>query len=207
MGAYLGQIEPGTESSGTVLATVLTGVASLMQVVCGLLAVYYVVAVATADKEELEKPRQEHAVVEQLARGEAAYMDAFAKVTNWTNLGTGYKALIMTAALLIMLSCPVFAFCEKCFENFCINCEISKPLEENGLDGNAFNLVHWPHGHAALLFFALGCVLHLVFVKTTEWLATNELRQGTQNSSTSTPGATMVGATTVDARKAGSLSL
>ncbi|CAK0819191.1 unnamed protein product, partial [Prorocentrum cordatum] len=58
-GAYLGKVEPGTESTETLVATVLTGVATLAQVSAGLLAMYYIVSVATRDKEKLEKPRED----------------------------------------------------------------------------------------------------------------------------------------------------
>merc|ERR1719356_2352691 len=85
-GAYLGKVEPGTESTETLVATVLTGVATLAQVSAGLRAMYYIVSVATTHKEELEKPRKEHAVVEQLSRDQEAYNTAYKTVTLWSNL-------------------------------------------------------------------------------------------------------------------------
>mmetsp|Transcript_98871 Transcript_98871/g.268523 ORF Transcript_98871/g.268523 Transcript_98871/m.268523 type:complete len:696 (+) Transcript_98871:1-2088(+) len=195
-GAYLGKVEPGTESTETLVATVLTGVATLAQVSAGLLAMYYIVSVATRDKEKLEKPREEHAVVEQLARDEEAYNRAFKTVTLWSNLRTVHKATIIIAAVCIMVSCPIFAFCETCFQNFCINCSIDKPLEDNGLGGNALNLITYPSGWGTLLIFAVGVVMHLVFIKSCESLAKAELRRAAEGRGKEklVPEATVVGA-------------
>jgi hypothetical protein len=177
-GAYLGKVAPGTESTETLVATVFTAMATLSQVSSGLLATYHIVSVATTDKEELEKPRPEHAVVEQLARDEAAYKAAFKTATEWSNLRPVHKAMISIAAICMMVSCPLFAFCESCFQNFCINCQIDKPLEENGLDGDVLNLVAYPSGAVALLIFAVGVMMHLVFIKSCDYLAKAELRRG-----------------------------
>jgi len=88
-----------------------------------------------------------------------------------------HQATILIAAVCIMVSCPMFAFCESCFQNFCINCSIDKPLEENGLDGNALNLVTYPSGAVTLLIFAVGVIMHLVFMKSCDFLAKAELRR------------------------------
>jgi hypothetical protein len=176
-GAFIGQVTPGEDSSLNLYATVLTGVASLLQVCSGLIAVYYIATVATIHREELAQPREEHAAVERLAQEEAEYNQVFAEATNWRNLPTFHKALLLVATGFIMVSCPIFFFCETCFQNFCINCEIKKPLDENGLDGDVFNLIERPNGVIALILFFAGAFFHVVYIKATERLAMSALRE------------------------------
>merc|ERR1712228_1109294 len=98
-------------------------------------------------------------------------------VTEWKRLPVVHKIIIVLATCLAMISGFMFAFfSESCFENFTIASKIEDPIDEHGLDGNVFNIIILPMGAVSLVLYAIGAVLHLVFVMETARLTRAELK-------------------------------
>lgn len=166
-GAFLARPESasGENSIWSALGKVFMGLMGIGQLSCGFLAVSTVSNVILADGDELAKPRAEHAEVEELSRQQAEAKKTYDDVTKWSSLASWRKFTLCSAAVTQLFSGFLFAMGgEYCFRSFSVSSKIGAPYEEDGLDGNAVNIV-LPLGWCALGFFAVGTLLHVVFAK------------------------------------------
>merc|ERR1712066_1156579 len=104
---------------------------------------------------------------------EAAYVQTYRDISEWSGLLGPQKATILLATVLLLFSGFVmaadFMMSEKvCFKAFAITDRIGDADELGGLDSNALNLVIAPAGWAALCLSAIALALHVAFGK---WLA------------------------------------
>merc|ERR1719336_408174 len=97
---------------------------------CSLLgATYAISSVIDQDGEELAKPREEHARVAELSREDEAYNELYCHATGWAELGCMWRLLIVSAAILALVSGFMFAMLnEVCFENFSLQSKINDPI-------------------------------------------------------------------------------
>lgn len=147
------------------LSTLALSLSFMCQLAGMVLALYYIQEVVQKDHEELARPRPEHAAVTALTRKESAYVEEYTEVTAWSTLAPSRRHLIITATAINLLSTFMFVMMdEACFLSFQVSSKISDPISEEGLDGNALNIVQ-PLGWFANGCFFLGCTLHFMFTR------------------------------------------
>mmetsp|Transcript_135511 Transcript_135511/g.432496 ORF Transcript_135511/g.432496 Transcript_135511/m.432496 type:complete len:970 (-) Transcript_135511:418-3327(-) len=147
-------------------ALVLSGV---VQMVAGVIAMYYIQGVVSKDGEELAKPRPEHEPVYQLTLAEEAFRETHAEVLRWDSLPRPWLLLIAVSASMMVGSIFVFQFMDSlCFVDFQVNDRVSDPEGLNcgsNLGCAIFRLVNGdtPIGWSALGIFFFACFLHFNF--------------------------------------------
>jgi len=167
-GAFQARVGTGEGSFFDMGATMLTSASVLIQMGAGLVAVMCVMNVVGASGERLKESRSEHKAVEELTQKEEEYNQSFQEVTAWVRLSMGHRILISLAAFFAVVSGFIFAFFgSSCFENFSISSKINDPIDENGLNGDIFNIIILPQGAVPLVLYALSVVLHILFVMQT----------------------------------------
>jgi hypothetical protein len=139
------------------LTPVMIGIAAGGQLASAVVAVYYIQEVVFEHGFELAKPRKEHEPVARLTKAEQEYVQAYNEVLLWHKLPRSHKLPLMASSLGLMLSNFVFVFMdEACFREFKVNKKIGDPFDEQGLDGNALNIIKWP-----------GILGHIIFIGAT----------------------------------------
>mmetsp|Transcript_57203 Transcript_57203/g.163018 ORF Transcript_57203/g.163018 Transcript_57203/m.163018 type:complete len:981 (-) Transcript_57203:210-3152(-) len=187
-GAFL--ITPITDENdkeGRALWNTLSGMmlmaAGFSQLVAMCLALYFLQDKAFRHYEYLAQPRPEHAKIIELTQSEAAYNDAYDRVTHWRRLPLWLKIMIQVAVSCMILQGMVLTLAGSlCFRPFGVNNKISDPWDKDGLNGDVMSFI-LPLGRLAMLLFTSGCVLHVIFVKITGRMAERLLRneQGANN--------------------------
>jgi len=164
-GACMGRVEPGEDSEWNMAANAFTASAAVVNMGSMAYAVWAIGQVVQNHGDELAKPRPEHEAVAELTRQEKAAVDQYRDTIKWENLSCCWKAFVLGAAVLMLLSNGVFTiFAESCFRPFAVSSKIKDPWEKDGLDGNVFSIIY-PMGWIPMGWFALGVLLHVVFIK------------------------------------------
>mmetsp|Transcript_117893 Transcript_117893/g.186743 ORF Transcript_117893/g.186743 Transcript_117893/m.186743 type:complete len:1123 (-) Transcript_117893:235-3603(-) len=167
-GAFLARVNLGEESIWSALSNAFLAISAIGQMVSMLLAIACITKVAETDFTALSRPRPEHAAIEDLTKREADYQIKYSEVTDFTrrtSLSRRWKILICIGASLQILSGFLFVFgADYCFRPFAVSSDINAPYEENGLNGNAIDIL-LPIGWVASGMFLLGVVCHLVFAQ------------------------------------------
>jgi len=156
---------------------------ALSQLFAVCLALYFLQDKAFRHYEYLAQPRPEHAKIIELTQSEAAYNDAYDRVTHWRRLPLWLKIMIQVAVSCMILQGMVLTLAGSlCFRPFGVNNKISDPWDKDGLNGDVMSFI-LPLGRLAMLLFTSGCVLHVIFVKITGRMAERLLRneQGANN--------------------------
>ncbi|CAE8629632.1 unnamed protein product [Polarella glacialis] len=149
----------------TTLSSTALALSALVQMMSGLLALYYIQEVVIADGPELEQYRAEHEPVAALTAQEKEYVDAFRGVSEWSCLGKFKQGLIIVGTSLMVTSIAVFVFLDaKCFRPFTVTSLISENFQNGGLDNNVLNLILDP-GKVFLAVFGVACCFHYLFEK------------------------------------------
>lgn len=162
-GACMGRVVPGEDSQWSILANAFTAMAAVVNMASMAYAVYTISNTIGKYGEELSKQRPEHAVVADLTRREAAYVESSARVMQWSALSRCWKTVLLTAAILMMAANMIFVcLSELCFRPFSVSSKINAPYEKHGLDRNVFNII-LPGGVGALGMFFVGFCLHVLF--------------------------------------------
>jgi len=187
-GAFLiTPVEDEDDAEGRALWETLSGImlmgSALSQLFAVCLALYFLQDKAFRHYEYLAQPRPEHAKIIELTQSEAAYNDAYDRVTHWRRLPLWLKIMIQVAVSCMILQGMVLTLAGSlCFRPFGVNNKISDPWDKDGLNGDVMSFI-LPLGRLAMLLFISGCVLHVIFVKITGRMAERLLRneQGANN--------------------------
>jgi len=167
-GAFLSRVTRGEDSMWNILADAAIGLAVAVNVASFMLATYRVLNVVNRDGAELAKPRQEHEAVAELTRRGQVRNKVYQEVTAWETLGNFWKALLLVATSLQLLSGFIFVMAaEACFRDFSINSVIGDPIPD-GLDGKWWKIVREPFGWVPIGIFVAAVVLHMAFVQSME---------------------------------------
>jgi hypothetical protein len=152
------------EKWDTLSTTALAG-SFLVQLAGMVLALYFIQEVVSRDGEELAKPRKEHEAVAALTRREADYVQEYNKTIAWPNLLKSRKYLILASNAMMLLSCFMFVMMdEACWRTFAVASKIGDPYDQDGLAGNALNII-LPLGWLATGCFFCACLLHFAFLR------------------------------------------
>mmetsp|Transcript_36002 Transcript_36002/g.99238 ORF Transcript_36002/g.99238 Transcript_36002/m.99238 type:complete len:825 (+) Transcript_36002:69-2543(+) len=128
--------------------------------------------------ESLSAPRPEHAAVQALTEQDRVYNETYLRVTEWAALGIFRKAVITTAAALMLISSFTFRVMgEWIFENFKVNDRICDPIDDHGLGCNVLNIVKAPQGWVPIVMFHVAVVLHIGFSMGSAMLTKAVLRR------------------------------
>jgi len=166
--------EDASEGVWSMVATVATGLAAAFQAGATLVFAYGIMQrVEVSGEQLLQTPRPEHDEVRKLADKEAEYVEIYAEMSDWWQLGKPARATLLGAVAFFLLSGFLIALdtmaTEKiCFEKFYITDDIKLSSDLGGLDGNVLNVIIQPLGSVALGLAAVALVLHVGFGK---WLA------------------------------------
>jgi len=166
--------EDASEGVWSMVATVATGLAAAFQAGATLVFAYGIMQrVEVSGEQLLQRPRPEHDEVRKLADKEAEYVEIYAEMSDWWQLGKPARATLLGAVAFFLLSGFLIALdtmaTEKiCFEKFYITDDIKLSSDLGGLDGNVLNVIIQPLGSVALGLAAVALVLHVGFGK---WLA------------------------------------
>jgi len=164
-GACMGRTKPGEDSDWSMLANAFTAIAATVNMASMAYAVYTVSQTVQLHGEELAKPRPEHEAVAELTRKEQAAVDAYRRTVQWDNLGCLWQGVLMISVLSLVISNGAFiGLSEWCFEPFAVSSKIKDPFEDDGLNGNALEIIIWPFGWLMMLVFTIGLILHIAWV-------------------------------------------
>jgi len=174
-----GSLFTKTGSVWATVKTIATSLAAAAQAAATLTFTVMTLNLIEKEGEELAKPRPEHQAVAELIRQEQAFGSAYEHVSDWESLGSIQKTVIL-GSVILQLMCGFIFMCDFvsggiCFRPFNIPNKISDNFANDGLNGNVFNIVRAPGGHAALAFFALAIFLHIVHVQDMSHLASQRL--------------------------------
>lgn len=157
------------------LASTFLGISAICQLASGVLALYFILDVVLANREELAVHRPEHDAVLQLTKRERAYAMAYLKVTEWRRLSRLLRAMLLGATGLAVLCLFVFMVLDtRCFRPFQVSSRIGNPLDEGGLGGDVRNLVLWP-GRLVLAVHGVALMLYVTFILRVHNLARKQL--------------------------------
>lgn len=181
-GAFLGRVSVGEESIWSALADTFTALAVACQAGCGFMAVNCITQVIEKHHEELSEWREEHREVSLLTKKQQHAAEIYNRLTDFGgDLSFRRRATICCAAALQLLSGVIFAMGSGyCFRPFSLSSNIDDLYEENGLrkpgdtKGHPKNIVldlAW----LALFFFAVGTILHIIFIKDMARMAAAEM--------------------------------
>jgi hypothetical protein len=147
------------------LTPVMIGVAAAGQLASAVVAVYYIQEVIFAHGTELAKPRKEHEPVAKLTKEEQEFVSAYNEVLMWSKLEKGSKMPLVASTMCLMFANFCFVFMdEACFREFKVNKKIGDPFDQQGLDGNALNIMKVP-GWLGHVLFLIGVAMHFGFLK------------------------------------------
>jgi len=173
----------GDASFWSMVSSVVTGLAALVQAAAMLYVTYAVLTTVEKDGPALAaQKRPEHEAVAELTKNEEALTAVFLKVTKWDALSP-FKATVTLASMVSFLLSGFllaadFVLTEMiCLRKFKITNSIGASFELGGLDGNALNVVVLPLGAVALILACLGFVLHIIVGKRMDAKAAGKLKE------------------------------
>ncbi|CAK0898689.1 unnamed protein product, partial [Prorocentrum cordatum] len=135
-GAFLiTPVEDEDDAEGRALWETLSGImlmgSALSQLFAVCLALYFLQDKAFRHYEYLAQPRPEHAKIIELTQSEAAYNDAYDRVTHWRRLPLWLKIMIQVAVSCMILQGMVLTLAGSlCFRPFGVNNKISDPWDK-----------------------------------------------------------------------------
>merc|ERR1711972_438161 len=134
--------EGATSGVWGMISTAATGVAAAVQAGATLTFSYGIMRAVEQHGSELAKEREEHSALAELTKKEAAYVQTYRDISEWSGLLGPQKATILLATVLLLFSGFVMAADfmmseEVCFKAFAITDRIGDADELGGLDSNA----------------------------------------------------------------------
>jgi len=167
------------------LASTLLAVSIAIQMGSMLVALYYIQDVIGKHSTELGKWRADHAPVVALRDKETEGIAAWNDVLQWSMLGLFDRVLILISVCMMLMALFLFGMMdEACHRPFQVNNDIQESFGNNGLYGNALNIV-LPMGWFATGLFFFGSFLHLIFVLKQKIRAKKHLKWKRENPSLS----------------------
>lgn len=164
--------ESSTSKEGEIwdtLSTTALALSFMIQLAGMILALYFIQECIVKNGDELQGFREEHAHVAELTRQEEEYNRKYTERLAWDTLETVRRMHIMLSTCLMLVSLFMFVMMdEACFRNFNVSNKISDPYDEDGLAGNALNIVLFP-GWVATVMFVVACAMHFAFLR---WAST-----------------------------------
>ncbi|CAJ1406558.1 unnamed protein product [Effrenium voratum] len=164
--------QAGSSGIMSMISSSVTLFAAVVQAVAMLFFTYRIMRVVDECGEELKEWRPEHAAVAALTEKEKAFVDALHEASDWRQLKMFKKMLVTVSSLSIMLASfilmadySVAAADKFALRSFAITNSIGASFEENGLEGDALNIVMSPVGWMALGLILFGTLLDVLVNK------------------------------------------
>lgn len=171
-GACMGKVTPGEDSVWNLAASASTIAAAVVNMASAGYAVYTITMTISQHGDELAKPRKEHEAVAALTAKEAASVECYQEVINWSNLYPLWKIFLVVITAGSYFSNVAFVvFAERCFRTFALSSKITDSYEDNGLrdpetgNASAMNIIIAPYGYGALFIFFMSSFFHFIFLK------------------------------------------
>eukprot|EP00811_Abedinium_folium_P004873 NODE_14488_length_1106_cov_2.323800.p1 GENE.NODE_14488_length_1106_cov_2.323800~~NODE_14488_length_1106_cov_2.323800.p1 ORF type:complete len:221 (+),score=53.95 NODE_14488_length_1106_cov_2.323800:50-664(+) len=173
----MARVTGSEESTWSTLSTIFIGLSAIMQAASMFMAVHCTTKVLEHDYEKLSAYREDHKEVMESTRRAEHNNKVYQEVTEWHKLSLFVKTLVMTATVLMIVSCFAFAFLDEVlFLSFSVSGSIGDGYEDNGLNNNVFNIIRQPYGSVFLALFFFGTLLHAIFMYVTTQQAKRQLK-------------------------------
>jgi len=113
------KLSSSEEGTWSTLATTALAMSGMVQMLSGVLAIYFIQKVMSSSQEELQEPRPDHEAVLQLTLAEQDFNQSYAEALEWRALPKVGRVNILLSVLLMLMSLFMFVFLsELCFEPF-----------------------------------------------------------------------------------------